>query len=90
MPTTKRRDRILIFRLTQDEYNHLTSACSEQGAGNLSSFARSQLLSTLGREPNQVEISRLNEKLESLEVQLRHATGILEQIASAGATRVES
>ncbi len=51
MAVLKPRNRILIFRLTQDEYDQLQSACTVGGARSLSDFARSRLLSTLGAEP---------------------------------------
>ena len=47
MATTKPRNRILIFRLTQEEYAILQAASSEKGARSLSEFARSQLLGSL-------------------------------------------
>jgi len=43
---TKPRNKILIFRLTQDEYQALQSASS--GARSLSEFARTKLLGSLG------------------------------------------
>ena len=46
MAVTKPRNKILIFRLTQDEYQALQSASS--GARSLSEFARTKLLGSLG------------------------------------------
>jgi len=43
---TKPRNKILIFRLTQDEYQTLQAASS--GARSLSDFARTKLLGSLG------------------------------------------
>ena len=48
MSVDKPRNRILIFRLTQDEYQTLRAASSEKGARSLSEFARSKLLGSLG------------------------------------------
>jgi hypothetical protein len=42
---TKPRNKILIFRLTQDEYQALQTASS--GARSLSDFARTKLLGSL-------------------------------------------
>jgi hypothetical protein len=42
--TLHQRNRIVIFRLTQAEYDSLKSACSEAGARNLSDFTRTELL----------------------------------------------
>ena len=47
MPVTKPRNRILIFRLTQEEYAALQAASSEKGARSLSDFARTQLFESL-------------------------------------------
>jgi hypothetical protein len=41
------RDRIVVFRLTQDEYRSLKEACDSRGARNLSDFTRSEVLATL-------------------------------------------
>jgi hypothetical protein len=38
-----RRDRPVLFRLTQDEYKRLRAACAEKAARNLSEFARAEL-----------------------------------------------
>ena len=46
MAVTKPRNKILIFRLTQDEYQALQAASS--GARSLSDFARTKLLRSLG------------------------------------------
>jgi hypothetical protein len=47
MAITKPRNRILIFRLTQEEYDVLHTASSEKGARSLSEFARTQLFGSL-------------------------------------------
>jgi hypothetical protein len=44
MPLAKPRDRVVVFRLTEDEYAALKNACSERGERSLSAFTRSELL----------------------------------------------
>ena len=44
MSIIKRRDRIVVFRLTQEEYRRLERACSRTGARNLSDYTRRELL----------------------------------------------
>ena len=44
MSVLKRRDRIVVFRLTQDEYKRLEKACATTGARNLSDYTRRELL----------------------------------------------
>ena len=49
MAIIKRRDRIVLFRLAQDEYEGLRAACAERGGASISSFARSEVLRALGK-----------------------------------------
>lgn len=46
MAVNKRRNKLLIFRLTQDEYQALQTASS--GSRSLSDYARTKLLGSLG------------------------------------------
>jgi CRISPR/Cas system Type II protein with McrA/HNH and RuvC-like nuclease domain len=47
MTILRRRDRIVVFRLSQDEYARLQTACSERGGASLSDFTRSELLAAI-------------------------------------------
>lgn len=42
---------MVVFRLTQEEYENLRGVCAERGGRNLSDFTRSELLNFLGSEP---------------------------------------
>jgi hypothetical protein len=59
MAIAKPRNRLLIFRLTQDEYDALQAASSEKGARSLSDFARTQLFGSLAPPPLGRDISEL-------------------------------
>jgi hypothetical protein len=87
MTVLKRRDRILIFRLTQDEYDHLLTACSSRGGRNLSDFARSELLSRVDtderKEAVQNRLSVLDHKLSRVESTLHEVTRLLEHLSGA-------
>lgn len=48
--TSKPRNRIVVFRLSQDEYRSLQDACTRAGARNLSDFTRSEVLECLDSE----------------------------------------
>jgi hypothetical protein len=63
MAVNKPRNRILIFRLTQDEYEALQAAST--GARSLSDFARSKLLSSL--DPVGAQLSDLQSKVARIE-----------------------
>ncbi|MBV9764458.1 MAG: hypothetical protein JOZ48_06390 [Acidobacteriaceae bacterium] len=50
MPRVKPRNRIVVFRVTEEEYNSLLTACALSGGRSLSDYARSELLSTITSE----------------------------------------
>ena len=79
MAILKPRNRILIFRLTEDEYSNLQSACSSGGARSLSDFARTRLLSSLSVEDP--AMSTVEQKLADLQSQLRVVVERLEEKA---------
>lgn len=62
MAVTKPRNRIVIFRLTQEEYKLLESVSAAGGARSLSEFARSKVLRGNG-EPS---LAELEKKLDEL------------------------
>ncbi len=71
MAITKPRNRVLIFRLTQEEYAALQTASSERGARSLSEFARSQLFGSL-------EAPALDQQLGELKVTVARIAQMLE------------
>jgi hypothetical protein len=77
MSILKPRNRVVVFRLTQDEYQDLKTASSVRGARNVSDFARSVLLTSIGRD----RLSQVDQKLSSLESTLQHMAQLLEGMA---------
>lgn len=66
MALTKPRNRTLIFRLTQDEYQTLQVASSGYGARSLSEFARTKLLGAVESNGLYAEISALKRTVARL------------------------
>ncbi|MGA3189704.1 MAG: hypothetical protein ABSF22_21565 [Bryobacteraceae bacterium] len=64
MAVNKPRNRTLIFRLTQDEYDHLQAASS--GARSLSDFARERLLDSIERPPIDQQLTELKTMIAAL------------------------
>jgi len=68
---TKPRNKAVLFRVTEDEYNRLIHACSSGGARSLSDFARARLLYStpapaelsLAQAPS---LAQVEEKLDEL------------------------
>lgn len=70
MAVNKPRNRILIFRLTQDEYQSLRAASS--GARSLSEFARDKLLGAL-------DAPALDQQLTDLKTKVARIAELLEK-----------
>jgi hypothetical protein len=66
------RNRVVVFRLSQQEYQALKSACSNRGGRNLSDFTRSELLALVRSESLghviQRKLSDMEQKLVELHV----------------------
>jgi hypothetical protein len=83
----KNRNRVVVFRVTQEEYKHLRNVCLERGGRNLSEFTRSELLAFLksaGQSDERMAV--LERKLASLQYSVQHIIRLME---SAG-SRVDS
>jgi len=82
MPVLKRRNRVVVFRLTQDEYEDLKAVTSIRGARNISDFARSELLTSIEQERRpDVRLSDVDKKLTSLESKIHRMSQLLEGMA---------
>jgi len=64
MAINKPRNRTLIFRLTQEEYQALQHASS--GARSLSDYARNKLLGTLDSQPIHAELTELKSSVSRI------------------------
>jgi hypothetical protein len=65
--TSKPRNRIVVFRLSQEEYRSLQEACNRAGARNLSDFTRSEVLECLNSDAFGGHLAR---RFTSLEQQI--------------------
>jgi len=79
MSSSLRRDRLVVFRLTQEEYQLLQTACAAAGRRSVSEFTRAELLSIV--KSNSVDAS-VRDKLLDIDHKLDQ---LLEKLpASAG------
>jgi hypothetical protein len=74
MAINKPRNRVLIFRLSEDEYETLQAAST--GARSLSEFARGKLLSSIGEPSGDPKIG---EQLTDLKVTVERIAELLEK-----------
>ena len=77
MALLKPRNRVVVFRLTQDEYQDLKTASSVRGARNVSDFARSELLTSIGRD----RLSQVDQRISNLESAVYKMAQLLEGMA---------
>jgi hypothetical protein len=64
MAVNKPRNRTLIFRLTEEEYESLQQASA--GARSLSDFARNRLLGSLENRPIDAQLGELKSTVDRL------------------------
>jgi uncharacterized protein (DUF1778 family) len=85
-----RRDRLVIFRLSQDEYQMLKAASERHGARNLSDFTRGEVLSVLNsRETgNHIErsFSSMQQNMAELQATMLRLQSVLEGMHNAKST----
>jgi hypothetical protein len=72
------RNRLVVFRLSQEEYRALKTACAIRGGRNLSDFTRSELLAMIQSEPVgpmvQRRLTEVEQTLTNLYTVLRELT----------------
>ena len=71
--TRKPRNRVVVFRLSQDEYHALKEACDRRGARNISDFTRTEVLEILQcgpiNEHLNCRVTSIEQKLAALQEQ---------------------
>ncbi|MEP7355313.1 MAG: hypothetical protein ABI824_18935 [Acidobacteriota bacterium] len=75
MAITKPRNRTVLFRLTQEEYELLQNACSANDARSLSDYARDRILKD---STPPASISQMESKLDELRQTVDRIARILE------------
>ena len=92
MAVLKPRTRLVNFRLSEEEFTSLKTACSVLGARSVSDFARSAVLRSVESQISQEgqlhrRLSQLDDKVGELDVMLRRLADALEP-APVAAPRV--
>jgi predicted component of type VI protein secretion system len=84
---SNRRDRLVIFRLSQDEYQKLKDASERQGARNLSDFTRGEVLSVLNSRANgnhiEQSFSSMEQSMAELKATMLRLQSVLEGVNHA-------
>ena len=88
MAVIKPRNRLVNFRVSEDEFKSLREACETGGARSISDFARCAVLTTPGGKPENDEILRLrlaliDEKMGEVDAKLLLIARMLRDTAPA-------
>ncbi len=67
MAVLKPRERLVYFRISEDEFRQFITACEQGGARSVSDLARSAVQRLIADGDRQKEDSRLEEKMRVLE-----------------------
>jgi hypothetical protein len=92
MPVYRPRNRLVNFRVNEEEYESLRAACAQNGARSISDFARLAVLRQSGADEHQAtsmqwRLSAMGHKMLELEGRVRHLLRLLE--GSRGEARRE-
>lgn len=81
MAISKPRNRVVLFRLTQDEYQQVQQACTEGGARSVSDYARARILGLAAGEAS--ALSHIEAQLAGLARAVEHLTRVTEEAKAA-------
>ncbi len=85
MTPMRRRDRTLVFRLSQDEYESLLVATSQGGGRSVSDFIRTAVMATIesgaDHKSTSTRLHELERRVRSLETAHLGIEGILKEHA---------
>ena len=71
MPALKTRSRVVVFRLTEEEFNLLQDACRISGGRNLSDFTRTGILNHLENRTKPDPFAAIEDRLNTLQQEIR-------------------
>lgn len=83
MAVLKPRERLVYFRISEDEFRQFVSVCEQEGARSVSDLARSAVQQLISNGNRQREGEVLAEKMHRLETLIAAVTEQLELLAAA-------
>jgi len=94
MSVLRPRNRLVNFRVSEDEFEKLRSSCEQFGARSVSDFARSSVLNRIeqgapGAETSNGKLNTLDLKVTGLEARVEQLVRLLEAIGEAGGSASE-
>jgi hypothetical protein len=84
----KPRERLVYFRITEDEFHQFASVCEQEGARSISDLARSAVQRLITECNRTHEAQGLAPKMESLEKMIAEVTAQLQMLSALRAQGV--
>src|ERR1041384_1581232 len=84
-----RRDRLVSFRVSEEEYEHLRSLSMAQKSRSISDFARTALRNVLVMPPRNDDFAKVSKSMEMTISHLTQSTGELSRVISQVLRRIE-
>lgn len=78
MAVLKPRERLVYFRITEDEFHQFSSVCEQEGARSISDLVRSAVQRLIANSNREREAQDLAPKMESLEKLIAQVTAQLQ------------
>ncbi len=76
MAISKPRNRVVLFRLTQDEFNQIQQSCTDGAARSVSDYARARILGLASSE--QPSLAHVEKKLADLSHAVENLTNLIQ------------
>ena len=86
MPVIKRKSRMISFRLSDEEYEHLVNLCQTQGARSLSDLARAAMQSLITNGGNGNGTADIEERISHLDGRVKVLDRAVERLSQVVAT----
>ena len=87
MPVSKPRNRVIYFRVSEDEFQQLTWICESEGARSLSELARAAMQRAINGfkdipdDPVAARLTRLDDLIGELEMRARQLDALIHERA---------
>ena len=81
MPVFKRRNRVVNFRMSEEEYKNLEQFCISRGARSISEIARSAVCELIDCEGESANFGSAAERMRALQQRVKQLDGEVKRLA---------
>ncbi len=81
MPVLKRRNRVVNFRMSEEEYKNLEQFCISRGARSISEIARSAVFELIDGEEESANFGSAAERMRALQQRVKQLDGEVKRLA---------